>query len=53
VAVAGGDEVRRRLLAIDPPIVTRLEKDRIIVDLRAVDPSDDGYVADALTTACR
>ena len=53
VAVPDGDEIRRHLLAADPPIVTRLEKDRIIIDLRAVDPADDAHVARALTAACR
>jgi L-seryl-tRNA(Ser) seleniumtransferase len=53
VAVPGGAEIRHRLLAADPPIVTRLEKDRIVVDLRAVDPGDDDRVAGALTAACR
>ena len=53
VAIPGGGDIRRRLLAAEPPIVARLDKDRIVVDLRAVDPGDDALVAGALTAACR
>ncbi|MBI5156882.1 MAG: L-seryl-tRNA(Sec) selenium transferase [Acidimicrobiia bacterium] len=53
VAIAGGDEIRSRLLAAEPPIVARLDRDRVVVDLRAVDPGDDAFVAGALTAACR
>jgi len=53
VAIPGGDDIRRRLLAAEPPIVVRLDKDRVVVDLRAVDPTDDAFVAGALSAACR
>lgn len=53
ISIPAGDEVRRRLLACDPPIVTRLDRDRLVVDLRAVDPDDDALVAGAITAACR
>lgn len=54
VAIDGAGETHRRLLLdAEPPIVTRLDRDHLVVDLRAVDPEDDRLVADALTAACR
>ena len=53
IAIPADDDARRFLLAADPPIVTRVERDRLIVDLRAVDPADDATVAGAIATACR
>jgi L-seryl-tRNA(Ser) seleniumtransferase len=42
-----------RLLAGDPPVVTRREPGRLIADLRAVDPDDDTMVAERIAAACR
>lgn len=53
VAVPGGDAVRRRLLAGNPPVLARLDRERLLLDLRAVEPDDDALVAGALATACR
>lgn len=54
IAVPGaGEAQRRRLLAVDPPIVTRIDRDRLVADLRAVDPADDATVARGLAAACR
>lgn len=38
------------LRANDPPIVVRTEKDRVLIDLRTVDPADDKLVAYALSS---
>jgi L-seryl-tRNA(Ser) seleniumtransferase len=53
VSIPAGREAWLRLLASDPAIVTRLEEGRLVIDLRAVDPADDAYVADMLASACR
>lgn len=55
VIVVPGDaaEVRARLLASDPPVVGRLDRDRLLIDLRAVDARHDAVVAGALAAACR
>jgi len=37
-----------RLRQADPPIVARIEHDRVVLDLRTVDPADDGTLADAI-----
>ena len=37
-----------RLRANDPPIIVRVEKGRVLIDLRTVDPRDDKVVAAAL-----
>ena len=37
-----------RLRDNDPPIIVRVEKDRVLIDLRTVDPRDDKIVAAAL-----
>jgi L-seryl-tRNA(Ser) seleniumtransferase len=53
IALPGGDAARLRLLGGNPPMVARLDRDRLVVDLRAVDPADDAALARALATACR
>jgi L-seryl-tRNA(Ser) seleniumtransferase len=53
IALPGGDDARLRLLGGDPPVVARLDRDRLVVDLRAVAPADDATVAKAITVACR
>ncbi|MEK7251634.1 MAG: L-seryl-tRNA(Sec) selenium transferase [Actinomycetota bacterium] len=53
ITIPAGDDARRFLLTCNPPIVTRIERDRLVVDLRAVDPADDATVAGAIAAACR
>jgi L-seryl-tRNA(Ser) seleniumtransferase len=43
-----GDELAQYLRANDPPIVGRVEKDRLLLDLRSIAPSEDAQVARAL-----
>ena len=38
---ASASELQRSLRRTDPPIVTRVEDDRVLLDLRTVDPDDD------------
>lgn len=42
-----------RLLRATPPIITRRDAGRLILDLRAVSPKDDEHLAAALESACR
>jgi L-seryl-tRNA(Ser) seleniumtransferase len=42
------DELAARLRASDPPIIARVEEDRVLLDLRTVFPEQDGAVANAL-----
>lgn len=53
IVLPGGDAARIRLLGGDPPVVARLDRERLVVDLRAVAPADDAVLARALATACR
>jgi len=50
-APAGAGEVLARLRAGDPPVVARVERDRVVVDLRTVPPELDSLVARALAAA--
>ena len=45
------DRLLARLRAGDPPIVGRIEHDRVILDLRTVDPGDDERLAAAIRAA--
>jgi len=47
------DAAWMKLLAAEPAVVARRLEGDLIVDLRAVDPSDDATVAAALASACR
>lgn len=51
-ASAGGpDEAARRLRTGDPPVVGRIEGDRLLLDLRAVPPERDADLAAAVAAA--
>jgi L-seryl-tRNA(Ser) seleniumtransferase len=47
----GADALLGSLRAGDPAVVGRIERDRVILDLRTVDPKDDATLAGALTRA--
>ena len=42
---ASADEIETRLRALDPPVIARIQDDRVVLDLRTVDPSDDERLA--------
>jgi len=42
------DALESRLRALDPPVITRILDDRVVIDLRTVDPNDDGELASLL-----
>jgi L-seryl-tRNA(Ser) seleniumtransferase len=44
----GPAELQKRLREHDPPIVVRIEEDRIRIDLRTVSPEHDAVIIDAL-----
>jgi len=50
VAVDGlsADQLLARLRQTDPPIVARVQDDRVVMDLRTVFPEQDGVVVEAL-----
>ncbi len=48
---AGVDELARRLRANDPPVIGRVEHDRLLLDPRTVDPREDAAVVKALAAA--
>jgi L-seryl-tRNA(Ser) seleniumtransferase len=50
-ATAG--EIEARLRANDPPVVARIERDRVVLDLRTVAESDEAAIVDALSAADR
>lgn len=46
VALRGGAvELERRLRAADPPVIARIEKDRLLLDLRTVAPEEEAELA--------
>jgi L-seryl-tRNA(Ser) seleniumtransferase len=47
----GADEIARRLRTGDPAVVGRIERDRLLLDLRTVDPRDDGLLRAAVPRA--
>ena len=53
IAVAARDvvDLEKRLRAGDPPVVARIEKDRLILDLRTVFPEEETNLAAALRRA--
>ena len=48
----GADAFSGRLRAADPPVVGRIDHDRVLLDPRTVDPADDRHVEAALQAAC-
>ena len=48
----GADAFSGRLRAADPPVVARIDHDRVLLDPRTVDPADDRHVEAALQAAC-
>ena len=47
------DEIASRLRAFDPPIITRVEEGRVLLDLRTVFPEQDTVVVEALELVAR
>jgi len=45
---ASATELARRLRTLDPPVIVRVEKDDLVVDLRTVAPEEDEWVGSAL-----
>jgi L-seryl-tRNA(Ser) seleniumtransferase len=50
-APAGAAAVLARLRAGEPPVVARVERGRVVLDLRTVPPEQDALVARALAAA--
>jgi L-seryl-tRNA(Ser) seleniumtransferase len=42
------DQIEQRLRALDPPVIARIENDRVVLDLRTVTAREDAPLADAL-----
>lgn len=53
LALPGGDGLLVRLRAGDPPVVGYVREDRVILDLRTVDPEDDAALVAAVQQAWR
>jgi L-seryl-tRNA(Ser) seleniumtransferase len=55
VAIAIGgrspDDIDRQLRAHDPPVVARIEHDRVVIDLRTVQPGEDAEIERAIRAA--
>jgi L-seryl-tRNA(Ser) seleniumtransferase len=41
-------QLERKLLAHEPPVIARIGDERLLIDLRTVEPEDDGVVLEAL-----
>ena len=46
---ASADQIEQRLRALDPPVVARILDDRVVLDLRTVDPHDAETLVSLLT----
>jgi L-seryl-tRNA(Ser) seleniumtransferase len=44
------DALQRRLRRLDPPIIARIDRDRVVLDLRTVQPGEDERLATLLAT---
>jgi L-seryl-tRNA(Ser) seleniumtransferase len=51
LALPGGDQLLARLRAGEPPVVAYLREDRVLLDLRTVDPEDDPELVAAVLKA--
>jgi L-seryl-tRNA(Ser) seleniumtransferase len=51
LALPGGDQLLARLRAGEPPVVAYLREDRVLLDLRTVDPEDDPELVAAVRRA--
>ena len=45
-------EAERRLRSVDPPVIARIERGRILLDLRTVFRAEENELADALRGLC-
>jgi L-seryl-tRNA(Ser) seleniumtransferase len=45
------NELEGRLRATDPPVIARIDEDRVVVDLRTVAPADDPLLAELIELA--
>jgi L-seryl-tRNA(Ser) seleniumtransferase len=43
------DQLDAELRALDPPVIARIEDDRLVLDLRSVDPADDARLAEMIS----
>jgi L-seryl-tRNA(Ser) seleniumtransferase len=43
------DQIEQRLRALDPPVIARIQDDRIVLDLRTVSPGEETVLAAILT----
>jgi L-seryl-tRNA(Ser) seleniumtransferase len=48
VPTARPSRTARRLRLGDPPVIGRIEHDRLVLDLRCIDPDSDGALVGAL-----
>jgi L-seryl-tRNA(Ser) seleniumtransferase len=44
------DALESRLRGLDPPVVARIQDDRVVLDLRTIEPSEDGELTRILTS---
>jgi L-seryl-tRNA(Ser) seleniumtransferase len=48
LAPLSAGELEQRLRAQPVPVIARIEHDRVVLDLRTVDPADDSLIAQAI-----
>ena len=50
-AGSSAEDIQAALRALEPPVVARIENDRVVLDLRTVDPVDDALLEKVLSGA--
>lgn len=45
------DEIERRLRGSEPPVIARIEDDRVVIDLRTVEPRDEAKLSEIVKKA--
>ena len=51
LAVAGGQQLTAQLRRADPPVISRIEDDQVVLDLRTVPATMDRHLEQALVAA--
>ncbi|HMQ03239.1 MAG TPA: L-seryl-tRNA(Sec) selenium transferase [Pyrinomonadaceae bacterium] len=49
----GAEEIQRALRRTNPPVIARIEEDRVLIDIRTVDPAEEEDLVNAVNSVIR